>query len=124
MKIELVFNLDEIGTSEREDRKEKKVNIQMTMDRQMMHHGASRSVKHISVIACITAGGESLTHFIVISQISDGIRKKLMSRGVRLGVDFVLRQRPKPYVSRKLFSRMYQDNICPMLERATGLGRI
>jgi hypothetical protein len=26
-----------------------------------------------------------------------------MSRGVRLEVDFVLRQQPKPYVSRKLF---------------------
>jgi hypothetical protein len=48
-------------------------------------------------------GGESLTPFIVTSQISDGIRKRLMGRGVRLGVDLVLWQRSKPYVNRKLF---------------------
>jgi hypothetical protein len=91
MKAELVFNLDEIGMSEWEDRKEKKVIVRMTMDGQTAHHGASRNVKHISVIACITATGESMMPFIVTSQISDSIRKRLMSRGVRLGVDFVLR---------------------------------
>jgi hypothetical protein len=103
MKADLVFNLDEVGMSEWENRKEKKVIIPMTMDGQTIHHGASRSVRYISVITCISAGGESLTHFIVTSHISDGIRKKLMSRSVRLGVDFVLRQRSKTYVSRKLF---------------------
>jgi hypothetical protein len=99
----LIVNLDKVGMSEWEDRKEKKVTVPMTTDGQTIHHGASRSVKHISVIACITVGGESLTHFIVISQISDSVRKRLMSRGVRLEVNFVLLQRPKPYVSRKLF---------------------
>jgi hypothetical protein len=103
MRAELVFNLDQVGMSEWEDRKVKKVIVLMTMDGQTMHHGASRSVKHISVIACITAGGESLTPFLVISQISEGIRKRMMSRGVRLAVNFVFRQRPKPYVSCKLF---------------------
>jgi hypothetical protein len=77
--------------SEWEDRKEKKVIVPMTMDGQTIHHGASRSVKYISVIAYITARGESLTPFIVTSHISDGIGKRLMSRGVRLVVDFVLR---------------------------------
>jgi hypothetical protein len=77
--------------------------VAMTMGGQTIHHGASRSVKRTSVIACITAGGECLTPFLATSQISDGFRKRLMSRGVRLAVDFVLRQRPKPYVSRQLF---------------------
>jgi hypothetical protein len=78
--------------SEWEDRKVKKVIVPMTMDGQTIHHDASRSVKHISVIAYITAKRESLTPFIMTSQISDSIRKRLMSRGVRLGLDFVLRQ--------------------------------
>jgi hypothetical protein len=72
-------------------------------------------VKHILVIAYITAGGESLTPFIMTSQISDGIRKRLMSRGVRLGVDFVLRQRSKPYVSRKFFPEYIKTIFVPYL---------
>jgi hypothetical protein len=85
MKVRLVFNLDEVVMSEWEDRKEKKVIVSMTMDDQTIHHGGSRSVKHMSIIACIIAGGESMTPFVVTSQISDGIRKRLMSRGVCLG---------------------------------------
>jgi hypothetical protein len=114
-KAELVFNLAEVGMSEWEDRKEKKVILPMTMDDQTIHYRESRSMKHISVIACITAGGEYLTPFIVTSHISDGIRKRLMSRGVRLAVDFVLRQRLKPYVSRKLFLEYIKTIFVPYL---------
>jgi hypothetical protein len=119
----LVLNLDEVGMSEWEDRKEKKVIIPMTMDGQTIHHGASKSVRHISVIAYINAGEESLTPFIVISQISDDIRKRLMGHGVLLGVDLWLRQRSKPYVSAS-FPRIHHDNPLPIFERATGVGRI
>jgi hypothetical protein len=89
--------------SEWEDRKEKKVIASATMDGHTIHHRPSRNVRHISIIRCITAAGESLTPYIVTSQDFDAIRKRLMSRGVRLGVDFVLRRRSKPYVSGKLF---------------------
>jgi hypothetical protein len=63
----------------------------MTGDSQKIHHGALRSLRHISVIAWISARAESLSPFIMTSQISDGIRKRLMSPRVRLGVDLVLR---------------------------------
>jgi hypothetical protein len=43
--------------------------LPMTTDAQTIHHGASRSAKHISVIAYIIARGESLTPFIMIPQI-------------------------------------------------------
>jgi hypothetical protein len=113
----LVINLGEVGMSEWEDRKGKKVIVRITMDGRTIYHGASRRVKHRSVIACITAEGESLTPFIVTSQISDGIRKRLMSRGVRLGVDFVFPQRATPYVSRKLFLEYIKTIFVPYLNQ-------
>jgi hypothetical protein len=103
MKAELVFNLDEVGISEWEDRKDRTVIVPKTMDRQTMHHRISRNVKHISIITYITAGGESLTPYIVTSHDSERLRKRLMARGVRLGVDFVLNHRSKPYVNGKFF---------------------
>jgi hypothetical protein len=51
----------------------------------------------------------------VTSQISDSIRKRLMSRGVRLGVDFVLRSWSKPYVSRKLSLEYIKTIFVPYL---------
>jgi hypothetical protein len=103
MRAELVSNLNEVGMSGWEDRKEKKVIVPAMMDTQTIHHRTSRSVRHISIITCITAVGEFLTPYIVTSQDFDAIRRKLMSCGVRLGVGFALRHRSKSYVSERLF---------------------
>jgi hypothetical protein len=103
MKAELVFNLNEVGILEWKDRKDMKMIVSKTMDSQTTHHRASQNMKHISIIMCISAGGESLTPYIVTSQDTEPLRRRLMNCGVRLGVDFVLRQRSKPYVSGKLF---------------------
>jgi hypothetical protein len=92
MKAELVFNLDEIGLSEWEDQKDKKVIVPKTMGIQTMHHRASRNVRHISIITCITAGGKLKMLYTVISEDSEPVRRRLMSRIVRLDVDFVLQQ--------------------------------
>jgi hypothetical protein len=102
MKAELVFNLDKVGMSDWEDRKDKKVVVPTALDGQTIHHRVSRNVRHISIIGCISAGEESLTPYVVTSQDSERVRERLKSRGVRLGVDFVLRHRSKPYVKGKL----------------------
>jgi hypothetical protein len=93
MKKELVFNHDEVDMSKWEDRKPKKVIILKTIAEETVHHRVSRGVKHISIIAYITAIGESLTPYIVTSQDFEPFRKRLMRQGVRMDVDFVLKQR-------------------------------
>jgi hypothetical protein len=92
MKGELVFNLNEVDMSEWENRKPKKVIVPKMIAGETIHHCVSRAVKHISIIACITAAGESLTLYIVTSQDSEPFRKKLMCQGVRMSVDPVLKQ--------------------------------
>jgi hypothetical protein len=92
MKVEFVFNLDEVGVSEWKDRKDKKVVIPRVLSGQTIHHRASPNMKHMSVISCISAAGESLIPYIVTLQDSESLRRNLMIRGVRLGVDLVLRR--------------------------------
>jgi hypothetical protein len=60
-------------------------------------------MKYISVIAYISVRGESLMNYIVISQDFKSLRKRLIRHGVRMGIDFVLRQRLKSYVNSTLF---------------------
>jgi hypothetical protein len=115
MKAELVFNLDEVGISDCEDRKDKKVVVSTALDGQTIHHRVSRNVRRISIIACISAGGESLTPYIVTSQDSERFRERLKSHGVRLGVDFVLRHRSKPDVNGKLFLEYISIIFIPYL---------
>jgi hypothetical protein len=66
---ELMFNLDEVGISDWEDRKTKTktVIVPATMRGQTIYHEISRTVKHISVISCVSAARESLTPYIITS---------------------------------------------------------
>jgi hypothetical protein len=61
------------------------------------------------------AGEESLTPYIVTSQDSECLRKRLMARRVRLRVDFVLKHRSKPYVNGKLFLDQINNIFVPYL---------
>jgi hypothetical protein len=67
MKVELVFNLDEVGMSEWEDHKVRKVIVLIKTDGQTIHHRASRSLRHISITTCISVAEESMTPYIVTS---------------------------------------------------------
>jgi hypothetical protein len=100
---ELVFNLDEVGISEWEDRKTKTVVIPKSMSEQTIHHKINRNVKNVSVIACVSAAGESLIPYIVTSQDSSRVREQLRTHGVRFGTDLILKQRAKTYVNGKIF---------------------
>jgi hypothetical protein len=55
--FELVFNLAEVGISDWEDRRPKKVVAPITTRAHNIHHRASRNLKHISIVTCICASG-------------------------------------------------------------------
>jgi hypothetical protein len=57
---DLVFNLDEVGISDWEDRKPKKVVIPMSTTSPSIHHCVSRDLKQISIVTCIYASGGAL----------------------------------------------------------------
>jgi hypothetical protein len=100
---ELAFNLDEVGISEWEDRKMKNVIVPRSSRGQMIHHKINRRLKHFSVIACVSAAGESLTPYNVTSQNSPVVRAELKKRGVRFGTDFILQSHAKPYINAEIF---------------------
>jgi hypothetical protein len=79
---ELVFNLDEVAISDCGDRKTKTGIVPPTMRDQTIHHEISRTLKHISVIACICAAGKSLIPYIITSQAPTLVQKWLKKEGV------------------------------------------
>jgi hypothetical protein len=64
---ELVFNSKEVGISDWEDCKTKTVIVPAMSSGQTIDHEKSRAVKHVSVIACISAAEESLSPYIITS---------------------------------------------------------
>jgi hypothetical protein len=111
----LVFNLDEVGISDWEDRKPKKVVVPVTVAAHNIHHRISRNVKHISIVTCISAGGACLTPYVVISQDSAALHQALEATGMQIGKHLILKQRAKPYVNADLFENYVRTVFLPHL---------
>jgi hypothetical protein len=112
---ELVFSLDEVGISDWEDRKSRKVIVPATMRGHPIHHQISRAVKHISLIACMSAAGKSLTPYMITSQDSLSLREQLRKHGVRFGTDFVLKHNQTPYINAVIFLDYIRTVFLPNL---------
>jgi hypothetical protein len=69
----------------------------------MIHHEIFRTVKHISVIACGSAAGESLIPYMITSEASRPVQEQLNKHGVQFGTDFLLKSNPKPYINVESF---------------------
>jgi hypothetical protein len=111
----LVFNPDEVGISDWEDRRTKTVLGPDAMVGQTRYHEISRTLKHISVIACVSAAGESFTPYMITSQASRPVREQLKEHGVRFGTDLVLRSNPKPYIKAESFLDYIRTVLLPNL---------
>jgi cytidine deaminase len=101
--------------SDWEDRKTKKVIIPAAMFRQMIHHGVSRNLKHISVIACMSAVGESLIPCGVASQNSSPVQEHLKGHGAGLGMALILKSNLKPYINTDIFLDHIRTVFLPCL---------
>jgi hypothetical protein len=93
---ELIFNLDEIGISEREDRARQKVIVSDAMKNEAIYHGLQRNLKHISIVVSISAAGENMTPFFVSSQAHEAVQRRLKINGFRLGTNLTFKHRDKP----------------------------
>jgi hypothetical protein len=102
------FNLDEVGISDSEDRQPKKVLVPRTPALHFIHHRFSRSLKHIPIVACISASETCLTPSVVTSQDSAAVRRDLEAHGTQIGRHLILKHRDKPYVNAELF----EDYLC------------
>jgi hypothetical protein len=101
--VDLLFNLDEIGISDWEDRKPKKVVVPIIVAAHNIHHQISRNVKHISIITSISAGGACLTPYVMTPHDSAALHPALEATGMQIGKHLILKQRAKPYVNADLF---------------------
>jgi hypothetical protein len=118
---DLVFNLDEVGISDLEGRKTKKVVVPAAMLGQTIHHGVSRKVKHISVIVCVWAAGASLLPYIVTSQNSPVVQEHLKKQGACLDRDMILKFNQKPYINAGSFLDDIRTISLPYVDMLRGL---
>jgi hypothetical protein len=83
---ELVFNLDEAGASDWEDRRTRDAIVPAIVDPDAVSHSVSRRFKHITLFVCVSTGGDSLCPMLVLGQ---AIPQDLWTKGLRPDEDVV-----------------------------------
>jgi hypothetical protein len=62
---ELVFNVDEVGSSESGDWKPRKVIASKVVAPDDIYHSVARRYRHVTLFACASAAGDALTPMII-----------------------------------------------------------
>lgn len=109
---ELTFNLDEVGTSEWEDRKPKNVFIDNNLDSNHITYSVSRKVSHMTILTCVSAAGDALTPLLITKHT---IKDSLWETGLRQDEDVMIRIRDPPYISKELFEEYINVVFIPYL---------
>jgi hypothetical protein len=59
------------------------VTVPSSTREQNIFHGIRRWLRHISVVICMSAGGNSMILFLVSSQVTDAVVRNLKTKGFR-----------------------------------------
>jgi hypothetical protein len=97
---EFVFNLDEVGSSDWEDWKPRKVIVPRTVSQDNVYHSVSRRYRHLTLLACVSAGGDTLTPMVLTGF---PIRDEIWSTELREDEDVMFRFRNPTYMTKQLF---------------------
>jgi hypothetical protein len=61
----LIFNLDEVGSSDWEEHKPKKIIAPRSIPADQVFHSISRRYHHVTLLACVSAAGHALTPMVI-----------------------------------------------------------
>jgi hypothetical protein len=72
--VQLEFNIDEVDSSDWEDRKPKKILIPSDMAYETVFHAVFQRFRHVTSLTCISAAVKTLYPMVIIANpISDGL---------------------------------------------------
>jgi hypothetical protein len=98
--IELVFNLDELGSVDLEDCTIKRVIVPAAIRKEDVYYSMSHCHRHITLLACVSATGDAITPLLITA---NPIHLSLWSNSFSENEDVMVRRRAPVYVNEDLF---------------------
>jgi transposase len=109
----LVYNIDETGCSDWEERKSYEGIVPVELATTPIHSGVTRRVKHQTLLVCINAAGEMLCPLIVST---DPATNGVFRDGIEEGVDLKVQIARSAYVDANIFCNYLRDVMIPKIE--------
>ena len=110
---ELIYNIDESGLSDWEEKKPKTAIVPKELENCILHYPVSRKNRHVSLVVTINAGGDGYFPMIVTS---DPKAEMIFQYGVRKNTDLIVKIERTPYVTKQVFKQHLLDHFIPQVE--------
>ena len=110
---DLVYNIDETGLSDWENRKPKTVIIPKDLENEDLHYPVNRGIRHITLVVTISGGGDAYFPLIVTS---DSSLEHIFDHGVRRDVDLSIHVGDSSYITKDVFKDHIINKFIPQVE--------
>jgi hypothetical protein len=107
---ELIFNIDECGFRDWEERKKKTPLIPQMAKNRTLHYPVDRGIRHQTQVACVTAAGDAYCPLLVSG---DPHVMQVFQTGVRDGIDLKVEIASSPHVTQAIFERCVDEVLIP-----------
>jgi hypothetical protein len=104
---ELIFNLDETGLSDWEERKEKVVLVPSAHIDSTLHYPVNRSVRHHTLMCCISAAGDGYCPLLIAPNRG---AQKIFETGIHRDIGIMMEIREPAYATAEIF-RIYIETV-------------
>ena len=101
----LVLNVDEW-----EERRKCKIFVRRETERKIIKYPVSRKIPHMTLLACISCSGKSLTSLIITKKANN---KSFWDSGISKDKEVIIRQKNKHYVDLNTFEEYILNVIIP-----------
>ena len=115
---ELIFNLDECGNSDWEDKKPKDAIIPFELKEERLHFAIKRHIKHATLLATISAAGDA--YFPTIYS-QNQMSRNVFDHGIREGIDLNIVVGNTSYVTKNAFYEYITRKFLPLVEETKKL---
>jgi transposase len=109
----LVYNIDETGSSDWEDRRTYEGIVPVALKHARVHSAVTRRVKHQTMLVCINAAGETLCPLVVTT---DQSARNVFRDGIEEDVDLQVRVARSAYVDAIIFMDYTREILIPRIE--------
>jgi hypothetical protein len=110
---ELIFNIDESGFSDWEDRKSKSILIPIEARRTTLNYPVSRKIRQQTFVCCVTAVGDAYCALVLSAQPA---ARAVFQYQVREEIDLQIEIVPSPYATSVIFERYVDTVLIPAVE--------
>jgi hypothetical protein len=110
---ELIFNMDETGLSNWEERKAKKVVVPATLSGRRLHFGVSRKSRHETLLCTISASGDAYLPLLIAAE--QRVCQLFEVWPIRKDIDLSLEIRESPYIDGDIFRKYIHEVFVPIV---------